>query len=193
MQETPVQFLGWEGISWRRDRLPTSVFLGFSSGSVGTDSTWNARHWGSISGLRRSPGEGKGLPTPVFWPGEFHGLCSRWGLRELDTTERLSVSHSFDSNNILIVDYSYLKVLSHFTVFLKKKTFIYVFIWLCRVWVFIAAQAGFSLILVSKGYSIIVLLRLLITVGSLTVEHRFQAHRLQWLWNTGLLVFTGRP
>ena len=39
MQETPVQFLGWEGISWRRDRLPTSVFLGFSSGSVGTDST----------------------------------------------------------------------------------------------------------------------------------------------------------
>ena len=19
------------------------------------------------------------LPTPVFWPGEFHGLCSPWG------------------------------------------------------------------------------------------------------------------
>ena len=41
---------------------------------------------GSIPGLARSPGEGKGLPTPVFWPGEFHGL-SPWGHKELDTTE----------------------------------------------------------------------------------------------------------
>ena len=30
------------------------------------------------------------LPTPVFWPGEFHGLYSPWGDKELDTTERLS-------------------------------------------------------------------------------------------------------
>ena len=27
------------------------------------------------------------LPTPVFWPGEFHGLCSPWGRKESDTTE----------------------------------------------------------------------------------------------------------
>ena len=27
------------------------------------------------------------LPTPVFWPGEFHGLYSLWGHKELDTTE----------------------------------------------------------------------------------------------------------
>ena len=27
------------------------------------------------------------LPTPVFWPGEFHGLYSLWGRKELDTTE----------------------------------------------------------------------------------------------------------
>ena len=31
------------------------------------------------------------LPTSVFWPGEFHGLCSPWGLKESDTTERLSL------------------------------------------------------------------------------------------------------
>ena len=35
------------------------------------------------------------LPTPVFWPGEFHGQrsltgCSPWGLKELDTSEWLS-------------------------------------------------------------------------------------------------------
>ena len=33
------------------------------------------------------------LPTPVSWPGEFHGLYSLFGRKELDTTERLSLSH----------------------------------------------------------------------------------------------------
>ena len=28
------------------------------------------------------------LPTPAFWPGEFHGLYSPWGHKESDTTER---------------------------------------------------------------------------------------------------------
>ena len=27
------------------------------------------------------------LPTPVFWPGEFHGLYRPWGHKELDTIE----------------------------------------------------------------------------------------------------------
>ena len=31
------------------------------------------------------------LPTPVFWPGEFHGLYSPWGHKEADTTEWLSL------------------------------------------------------------------------------------------------------
>ena len=31
------------------------------------------------------------LPTPVSWPGEFHGLYSPWGCKESDTTERLSL------------------------------------------------------------------------------------------------------
>ena len=28
---------------------------------------------------------------PVFWPGEFHGLYSPWGRKEVDTTEQLSL------------------------------------------------------------------------------------------------------
>ena len=32
------------------------------------------------------------LPTPVFWPGEFHGLYSPLGLKESDITEQLSHS-----------------------------------------------------------------------------------------------------
>ena len=31
------------------------------------------------------------LPTPIFWPGEFHGLYSPWGCKESDTTEWLSL------------------------------------------------------------------------------------------------------
>ena len=31
------------------------------------------------------------LPTAVIWPGEFHGLYSPWGCKELDMSERLSL------------------------------------------------------------------------------------------------------
>ena len=34
------------------------------------------------------------LPTPVFWPGEFHGLYSPWGHKQSDTTEQLSLTHT---------------------------------------------------------------------------------------------------
>ena len=33
------------------------------------------------------PLEREKQPTPVFWPGEFHGLYSPWGRQESDTTE----------------------------------------------------------------------------------------------------------
>ena len=35
------------------------------------------------------------LPTPVFWPGEFHGLYSPWSHKEWDKTEWLSLSLTF--------------------------------------------------------------------------------------------------
>ena len=61
MQET--QFDSWVGkIRWRKDRLPTAEFLGFTCGSAGKESTCNAGDLGSIPGLGRSPGEGKGYP-----------------------------------------------------------------------------------------------------------------------------------
>ena len=47
MQESLVQFLGWK-IPWRRDRLPTSVFMGFPSGSGGKESTCNPGDLGLI-------------------------------------------------------------------------------------------------------------------------------------------------
>ena len=41
--------------------------------------------------VEKIPWRGKRLPTPVFWPGEFHGLYSTWGHKQLDTTEQLSL------------------------------------------------------------------------------------------------------
>ena len=34
------------------------------------------------------------LPTAVFWPREFHRLYSPWDRKELDMTERFSLSHN---------------------------------------------------------------------------------------------------
>ena len=90
MQETLVRFLGQEDPR-RRDRLPTPVFLGFPGGWAGKESACNAGDLGSILRLGRSPRREQ-LPTPVFWPGELHGLYSPWGCKELDVTEGLSLS-----------------------------------------------------------------------------------------------------
>ena len=50
-------------ISWRRKRLLTPVFLGFPCGSAGKEPTCNAGDLGSIPGLGKSPGKGKGYPV----------------------------------------------------------------------------------------------------------------------------------
>ena len=65
---------------------------GFSCGSTGKESACNVRDLGLIPGLERSPGEGNGLPTPVFWSGEFHTQDSSWDRKESDTIEGLSLS-----------------------------------------------------------------------------------------------------
>ena len=58
MQETLVQLLVRE-TPWKRDRLPTPVFLGFPGGSAGKESVCNAEDLGLTPGLGRSLGEGK--------------------------------------------------------------------------------------------------------------------------------------
>ena len=61
VQETPVQSLGRED-PLRRDRLPTPVLLNFPCGSAGKESVCSVGDLGSILGLGRSLGEGKGYP-----------------------------------------------------------------------------------------------------------------------------------
>ena len=92
------QFDSWGGkIPWRRDRLSTSAFLDFPSGSEGKESARNAGDLGSIPGLEWSPG-GHSNPLQYFHLENPHGQriltgYSPWGCKESDTTEQLS-THS---------------------------------------------------------------------------------------------------
>jgi len=61
MQETPVRFLV-RRIPWRRDRLPTPVFLGFPAGSDGKQSACSVGDLGLIPGLERYPEGEHGNP-----------------------------------------------------------------------------------------------------------------------------------
>ena len=63
----------------------------FSGGSPGKESACNAGNLGLIPELER-PLEKGTVSTPVFWPGEFHGLYSTWGRKESDKTEQLSLT-----------------------------------------------------------------------------------------------------
>ena len=66
-------------------------------------------------------------PTSIFGPGEFHGLYSPWGLKELDTTERHSLSMLILSHVTPLQDFQQNQVECHFTdhsIFsLKSKAF----------------------------------------------------------------------
>ena len=69
-------------------------------------------HWvGKITQRRET------LPTPVFWPREFHGLYNPWGRKESETTERLSLS---THHRLLCSIFAYLSSL--FSVFLVPTT-----------------------------------------------------------------------
>ena len=66
MQETLVQFLVRK-ICWRRDKLPTPVFLGFPGGSAGIRSACHAGDPSSIPGSGSFPGEGTGYLFQYSW------------------------------------------------------------------------------------------------------------------------------
>ena len=73
-------------IPWRRDKIPTPVFLGFPGGS---DKIPGFDPW-----VEKIPWRRDWLPTPVFLPGEFHGQrslagYSQWGHEESNMTEQL--------------------------------------------------------------------------------------------------------
>ena len=81
MQETQVQFLGWEDPLENGSATHSSI-PGVPCGSPGKEYACNVGDLGSVSPwARKIPWRRESLLTPVFWP---H--------KELEMTERLSLS-----------------------------------------------------------------------------------------------------
>ena len=52
----------------------------------------------------------------------------------------------------------------------------------------LCCSAGFSLVVLSRGYPSVVVYRLLIVVASLVAEHGFKGTQAQSFWHTGLVA-----
>ena len=92
IQETPLRFLGW-AIDWRRDRLPTPVFLGLPAQLVNSQ-----------------PAMREARVQPLGWEDPLekatHSSILAWRIpsrcKELDMTERLSLSLSKHDPGFLV-------------------------------------------------------------------------------------------
>ena len=74
-------------IPWKRDRLPSPVFMGFPGGSDGKESACNVGDLVWIPGFGRSPGGGYGNPFQYSCLENPHGQrslvgYSLWGHKE---------------------------------------------------------------------------------------------------------------
>ena len=93
----PSSFPGSGRFPRRRERLPTSVFLGCPGCSVSKGSACNVGDLGSTPELRRPPGGGHGNPLQYPCLENLHGQrslvgCSPWICKELGMTEWLSTA-----------------------------------------------------------------------------------------------------
>ena len=97
IQETWVQFLGWEdpleeGMATHSDILAWRIHM--------DREVWQATvHWVTNSWMGRSPGGGHGNPLQYFCLENSHGQrslagYSPWGHKELDMTKQLSIAHN---------------------------------------------------------------------------------------------------
>ena len=107
MQYRRPQFDSWVGkIPWRKDRLPTPIFLGFPGSLDGKESACNAGDLGSIPGLGRSPGGGHGNPRQYSCLENPYGQrnlvgYSPWGCEELDIAEQLSTAQHRSGGSVI--------------------------------------------------------------------------------------------
>ena len=91
----PVQFLGLEELlekGWATHSSILGLPLWLSCERI----RLQCRRPGFHSWIGKIRWRRDRLPTPVFWPGEFHGLYNPWGHKELDAT----CTFTFHSKNI---------------------------------------------------------------------------------------------
>ena len=76
------------GSSLRSNKAMVFRILGFPGGSAGKESTCNAGA-GFNPWVGKIPWRRERLPTPLFWPGEFHGLYTVRGAEQLSLSFRI--------------------------------------------------------------------------------------------------------
>ena len=92
----------------KRKILGTMYFIwGFLCDSAGKEPACNAGDLDLISGLGRSPGEGKGYP--LQYSGLENSMNSSWGRKGWDMTERLPVYILFETKLFLRNPSSHMK------------------------------------------------------------------------------------
>ena len=84
-------------IPWRRDRLPTPIFLGFLAEADGKESACSVGDLASIPKMGRYPGGWNDKPLQYSCLENSHGqrslvVYSPWGLKELEVAERLNTA-----------------------------------------------------------------------------------------------------
>ena len=93
--ETTKYLVGeWILVTALELHLASAFLSGFPCGLAGKEYACNAGDLGLIPRLGRSPGEGKGYPLQYSGLENSNGLYSPWSCKELDMTERLSLSLS---------------------------------------------------------------------------------------------------
>ena len=92
MQETLVQLPGssWSGRS-PGEGIEYPFQYSWACVSAGKESACNVDRPGFNPWVGKIPWRRERLPTPVFWPVEFHGPYSPWGHKESDMTEEFSL------------------------------------------------------------------------------------------------------
>ena len=128
-------------IPWRRDRLPTPVFLSFSCGSAGIESSSNAGDLGSSPGFGRSPRERK------VYPLQYSGLKNsmNWIVHGVAKSQtQLSNFHSLHSlGEYLAHDKLSILTIVHVPVILILVVTVY-FSWKIRVYFYILPSMRYS-------------------------------------------------
>ena len=91
MKETLVRLLGQEDLLEKGQATHSSI-LGLPWWLIWLRTRLQCRRPGFDPWVGKSPWKRERLPTPVFWPGEFHGLYGQRGRKESDMTERLALA-----------------------------------------------------------------------------------------------------
>ena len=75
--------------------------LNYTCGSAGKECL-QCRGPGFHPWVGKTPWRRERLPTPVFWPGEFHGLYGPWGRKESDITLTLTFSDRYNEIEVTV-------------------------------------------------------------------------------------------